>query len=56
MGWGGGGGGDLDAIKNGGSELLELIFVHHMDSLGNVTFLNYLGQKGFGKMENWWKV
>lgn len=35
---GGGGVGVLDAIESEGSELLELVFVHHRDSLGNVPF------------------
>ncbi|KAH0751487.1 hypothetical protein KY285_004635 [Solanum tuberosum] len=39
------GGGDLDAIKSGGSELLILVSAHHNDSLENVTFLNYLSQR-----------
>ncbi|KAH0721993.1 hypothetical protein KY289_005037 [Solanum tuberosum] len=38
-------GGDLDAIKRGGSELLILVSAHHNDSLESVTFLNYLSKR-----------
>ncbi|KAK4723494.1 hypothetical protein R3W88_026273 [Solanum pinnatisectum] len=37
--------GDLDAIKNGGSELLILVSTHRNDLLENVTFLNYLSKR-----------
>ncbi|XP_049401493.1 uncharacterized protein LOC125865333 [Solanum stenotomum] len=37
--------GDLDAIKNGGSELLILVSTNRNDLLENVTFLNYLSKR-----------